>query len=364
MARKSKKNNKSNSKTINYKQQYNNNINVKKIELTLKELEDIQKLNSKPEELFIEKTEDQKSDELLNGNNLSDKSEEPEDDKNEDDNNNINEDKQDQTLDKINSNKLRTTLFELKKINIKKYPSKLKSYHTSTNFYNAIVNSVIDNTENIVEVPSIWKHKNPSKRYLNNSKFYINKPKFELPKLIELTGVSEMRDNSKIKLDQEKIEELNKISQYRTSGTILNGVSIDYEKNYNLLIKMGSNSYYNKKSSLLPFGKVFKESMDLTNLNSENDTMNLMISNDIRVGKLSSNLLKVLGIKAEDARNNKKGSFPYWCKIPNFNNKVSNIILNEGKGIIDPSTGEYCTINNETDTPNEKETTLFGRKMV
>ncbi|OBA24583.1 hypothetical protein HANVADRAFT_8551 [Hanseniaspora valbyensis NRRL Y-1626] len=308
---------------------------------------------------------DQKSDELSNGNNLSDKSEEPEDNKNEDDNNNtnINEDKQDQILDKINSNKLRTTLFELKKINIKKYPSKLKSYHTSTNFYNAIANSVIDNTENIVEVPSIWKHKNPSKRYLNNSKFYINKPKFELPKLIELTGVSEMRDNSKIKLDEEKIEELNKISQYRTSGTILNGVSIDYEKNYNLLIKMGSNSYYNKKSSLLPFGKVFKESMDLTNLNSENDTMNLMISNDIRVGKLSSNLLKVLGIRAEDPRNNKKGSFPYWCKIPNFNNKVNNIILNEDKGIIDPSTGEYCTINNETNTSNEKETTLFGRKM-
>ncbi|KAL6927212.1 hypothetical protein ACO0SA_003504 [Hanseniaspora valbyensis] len=345
MARKSKKN-KSNGKTVNHKQQHNNNGSVKKIELTLKELENIQKVNSKPEELFIAKTEDQKNDELLNGNNLSDKSEEPKDNENEDDdnndNNNINEDKQDQTLNKINSN----------------------NYHTSTNFYNAIVNSVIDNTENVVEVPSIWKHKNPSKRYLNNSKFYINKPKFELPKLIELTGVSEMRDNSKIKLDEEKIEELNKISQYRTSGTILNGVSIDYEKNYNLLIKMGSNSYYNKKSSLLPFGKVFKESMDLTNLNSENDTMNLMISNDIRVGKLSSNLLKILGIRAEDPRNNKKGSFPYWCKIPNFNNKVSNIILNEGKGIIDPSTGEYCTIKNETDNPNEKETTLFGRKMV
>ncbi|XBW38074.1 hypothetical protein QEN19_003661 [Hanseniaspora menglaensis] len=261
----------------------------------------------------------------------------------------------------IDSNKLRTSLFELKKINIKKYPSKIKLYHTQTNFYNAIINSEIENSNNVVAVPSIWQYKNPSKRYLNNPKFYINKPPFELPELIAMTSIAEMRDSTKVKEDEEKIDELSKISQYRTSGTILNGVSLDYEKNHNLLIKMGSKTY-NKKQKLLPFGKTFNESMDLKNLNSENEINYLLFENDIKVGKLSKNLMKVLGINMND-KNTKKSSFPYWCKIANFNNKVSGIVLNEGKGIIDSTTGQYCSLKKsvgETLSNNS----LFGRKPV
>lgn len=256
----------------------------------------------------------------------------------------------------LDSNKLRTTLFALKKKNIKKYASKLKAYHTTTNFYTAVINSIIINTSNVVDVPGIWQYKNPSKRYLNHPKFYINKPNFELPKLIEMTGVGEMRDSEKPKLDEEKIEELNKISQYRISGSINNGVVIDYETNYNLLIKMGANSYM-KKSSLLPFGKIFTDTMDLNNLNAENDTKNIIIDKDIRVGKLSKELLNVLGIRTDKS----KGIFPYWCKIPNFNNKSKNIILNQGKGIIDEYTGEYGSFEEES---VEETSTLFGRKVV
>lgn len=259
----------------------------------------------------------------------------------------------------LDSNKLRTTLFALKKINIKRYASKLKAYHTTTNFYNAVVNSIMANASNVVDVPGIWQYKNPSKRYLNHPKFYINKPKFELPKLVEMTGVGEMRDSEKPKLEEEKIEELNKISQYRISGSINNGVVIDYETNYNLLIKMGANTYM-KKSSLLPFGKVFADTMDLENLNSENDTKNIIIDKDIRVGKLSKELLDVLGIRS----NKNKGAFPYWCKISNFNNKVKNIMLNQGKGIIDDDTGEYCSIEEERSENDSEPLKLFGRKVV
>lgn len=153
----------------------------------------------------------------------------------------------------------------------------------------------LKNLHNIVEIPRHWSSKGD---YLSSKKG-VEKPPFELPKFILDTGILEMRNTTES--DNSTLKQRMRERVQPKSGQL----DMDFNKLYDAFFKN------QKKPKLLKFGELYYEGLEdhkdiniNTNINS-NSNSNLN-SNLFRVGIISKELRKALGINDTD--------LPPWVK--------------------------------------------------
>lgn len=233
----------------------------------------------------------------------------------------------------LDSNKLRTDILSLKKLNIKKYPKLIKLKDTETNFFHSIIRARIINTNNIIDVNERWD------RSIKNLNKGVYSKEYTEPNILSLLNM----DHINIFNNDEDKQSINRIS----GKSVGNLDTLDYDLSKTVLLK--NNRYYDKSQiHLNGFGKGNKKSF----------RRHKKIYGHVRVGKMSNELLKVLGM----TKQNDKETFPFWCKLKyGFNNKLKdNITLNKEKGIIDyDNSNEYCTFT-KANLVEDKDLKLFG----
>lgn len=248
---------------------------------------------------------------------------------------------------------------------ISKYPQLIDL--TDTNSMYPIINTKIKSNKNQVQPPNNWKNK---KSYLSfNKSSFISKKPFELPDIIKLTEIQNLRVND-ITTNSSTLKETsrNKVQPK------LNSLDLNFEKLYNIFFKIGKNW---KPKNLLPYGDLFYENRNLIKDNSQN-LINL--NKKFKPGFLSDDLLKILNI---NKKNDNSFFLPPWCKnfkkfgtppsyktmkIPNINcneNELSNFDKNQ-YAYLDKEKEE---INSSTNTNDKmlnlknKKDYLFGRLL-
>ena len=234
----------------------------------------------------------------------------------------------------LDSNKLRTDILSLKKLNIKKYPKLIKLKDTETNFFHSIIRSQLINTNNIVDVNERWDRSIKSLNKGMYSKDYAE------PKILSLLNM----DHIDIFNEEESKQSINRIS----GKSVGNLDTLDYDLFKKVLLT--NKDYYDKSQIRLNrFGD--------DNSNRKSFKRQRKLYGHVRVGKLTNNLIKVLGME----KRGDKETFPYWCKLKyGFNNKLKDsIVLNTEKGVIDYDNGnEYCTFAKSK--IEEEDFKLFG----
>lgn len=234
----------------------------------------------------------------------------------------------------LDSNKLRTDILSLKKLNIKKYPKLIKLKDTETNFFRSIIRSELINTNNIIDVNEKWD------RSIKNLNKGINSKEYVEPKILSLLNMEHIN----IFNNEDDKQSINRIS----GKSVGNLDTLDYDLFKKVLLK--NKKYYDKNQiHLNRFGE---------DNNKKSFKKQRKLYGHVRVGKLSNSLIKVLGMDKKDD----KETFPYWCKLKyGFNNKLKdNITLNKEKGIIDYENGnQYCTFT-KANNEDADELKLFG----
>jgi len=148
-------------------------------------------------------------------------------------------------------------------------------------------------SKNMVPVPSHWQTK---REYLSGRSLLSKKP-FELPDIIKMTDIEQMRSTLPTKEDEKSLKELSRARVQVKTGTL----DIDYRRTYNIFFKIGAQW---KQDLLLPFGDMYYENR---NLNDEAQWRKMI--KDKVPGKLSTNLRTAMGL--ED------GQLPPWCMTMN-----------------------------------------------
>lgn len=234
----------------------------------------------------------------------------------------------------LDSNKLRTDILSLKKLNIKKYPKLIKLKDTETNFFHSIVRAELINTNNIIDVNDRWD------RSIKNLNKGIYSKEYTEPRILSLLNM----DHISILNNDDDKQSINRIS----GKSVGNLDTLDYDLFKSVLLN--NNQYYDKSQiHLNAFGEGNRKSF----------RKHKKIYGHVRVGKLSNELLRVLGMTKKDD----KETFPYWCKLKyGFNNKIKdNIKLKNEKGVIDyDNDNEYCTFI-KSNFVEDKDLKLFGQ---
>lgn len=161
---------------------------------------------------------------------------------------------------------------------------------------------------NAIDIPAHWQQK---KEYLL-SKRGLERPPFKLPKYIEDTGISEMRNH-----DEESLKKLQRDRVQPKMGKL----DIDYQKLHDAFFK------HQKKPKLYAFGELYYEGRE------KNDANRDMIKH-MRPGKISRALRAAVGLP--EAQNspppwvvlmNELGKPPAYvdCVIPGVDVEYSNL---------------------------------------
>ncbi|AMD20235.1 HDL509Wp [Eremothecium sinecaudum] len=149
----------------------------------------------------------------------------------------------------------------------------------------------IKSAKNIVPVPSHWQTK---REYLSGRSLLEKKP-FELPDIIKLTNIEDMR-NSMPDAGQGDAS-LKKDARSRVRPR-LGKLDLDYSKLHDTFFRLGRNW---KPDLLLPYGDQYYE-----NRNLEQEVMWASMRRKYRPGRLSAQIRKALGLY--------EGRLPSWCK--------------------------------------------------
>ncbi|SMN22069.1 similar to Saccharomyces cerevisiae YMR240C CUS1 Protein required for assembly of U2 snRNP into the spliceosome, forms a complex with Hsh49p and Hsh155p [Maudiozyma saulgeensis] len=149
-------------------------------------------------------------------------------------------------------------------------------------------------SKNVIPVPSHWQTK---REYLSGRSLLSKKP-FELPDIIKMTDIEQMRSTLPTQEENEKsLKELARARVQVKTGTL----DIDYRRTYNIFFKIGAQW---KQDLLLPFGDMYYENRTL----HDEAQWRKMIKDKIP-GKLSETLRTAMGL--ED------GQLPPWCMAMN-----------------------------------------------
>ena len=151
----------------------------------------------------------------------------------------------------------------------------------------------IKSQKNVVPVPSHWQTK---REYLSGRSLLSKKP-FELPDIIKMTDIEQMRSTLPTAENEKSLKELSRATVQPKSSSL----DIDYKKTYDIFFKIGAKW---KQDLLLPFGDMYYENRNL----SEESQWRKMIKNKIP-GKLSKELREAMDLE--------EGQLPPWCTMMN-----------------------------------------------
>ena len=151
----------------------------------------------------------------------------------------------------------------------------------------------VKSQKNVVPVPSHWQTK---REYLSGRSLLSKKP-FELPDIIKMTDIEQMRSTIPTVENEKSLKELSRETVQPKSSSL----DIDYRKTYNIFFKIGAKW---KQDLLLPFGDMYYENRNLY----EESHWRKMIKNKIP-GKLSKELREAMGLE--------EGQLPPWCTVMN-----------------------------------------------
>lgn len=154
----------------------------------------------------------------------------------------------------------------------------------------------IKSSKNVVPVPSHWQLK---REYLSGRSLLSKKP-FELPGIMKLTDIEQMRSTLPTNENETNDKSLKELSRARVQPK-LGSLDIDYRKMYNIFFKLGANW---KPDLLLPFGDMYYENRAL----ADESHWNKIVKEKVP-GKLSTELRTIIGMN--------EGQLPPWCAAMN-----------------------------------------------
>ncbi|KAG0656424.1 hypothetical protein C6P45_002717 [Maudiozyma exigua] len=151
----------------------------------------------------------------------------------------------------------------------------------------------VKSQKNVVPVPSHWQTK---REYLSGRSLLSKKP-FELPDIIKMTDIEQMRSTLPSVENERSLKELSRATVQPKASSL----DIDYKKIYNIFFKIGAKW---KQDLLLPFGDMYYENR---NLGEESQWRKM--KKDKMPGQLSKGLRDAMGLE--------EGQLPPWCTVMN-----------------------------------------------
>lgn len=169
------------------------------------------------------------------------------------------------------------------------YPELVEWYDRDAEY--PYFNAKIKTGHNVVTIPRNWQMK---RGYLAGRSLLEQKP-FELPEIIKLTDIEELRQTlpDGQEKDDDKLKDFTRAKVQPKLGTL----DLDYKKLYDAFFKLRKNW----KPQLLPFGDLYYE-----NRNLENELRWKEMRSKYEPGIISPRLREALGLP--------EGMLPTWCK--------------------------------------------------